>query len=452
MSANSTVSRRTVLRGIGTAMALPLLDAMVPSAARAARAAKAPPTRMAFVFVPNGKHMPDWTPTVEGRDFDLPPILEPLAAVKDSLNVFSGLTHDEGRAKGDGPGDHARAASSFLTGAHPYKTGGAKIRVGMSVDQFAARQIGKQTRFPSLELGCERGRRAGVCDSGYSCAYSHNISWFTEFTPMAKEISPRAVFERLFSIPSGGPLSPAQARRARYNRSILDLVLEDANRLRPTLGRNDQRKIDEYFTSIREIEMRMERAAVSEDDEPLPEPDLDVPEGTPKDYVEHIRLMYDLMALAFQTDSTRVVTFMAANAGSNRSYKHIGVSEGHHTLSHHQNNAEKQAKISRINQFHIRQFAYFLEKLKATPEGDGTLLDHAMIMYGSGLADGNRHEHHGLPVLLAGGGSGTIKTGRHIRVPDETPLANLFASMLERIGVPTESFGDSTGVLSERAG
>jgi hypothetical protein len=436
------ISRRTVLRGLGTAVALPLLDAMAPALALATDEKKAAPTRMAFVYLPNGMHMPDWTPAALGADFELPYILEPLGKFKDHLLVLSGLAQDHGRPHGDGPGDHARALSSFLTGQQARKTHGADIKVGVSVDQVAARKIGQRTKFPSLELGCERGAQAGNCDSGYSCSYSSNISWRTDTTPQAKEIDPKLAFERLFFNGVGG--AGARSKRDRYQKSILDFVLEDAHQLQARLGQKDRRKLDEYLSSVRELEQRISSAGRNSDD---PAPNFPVPAGIPTDFAEHIRLMYDLMALAFQGDITRVSTFVVANEGSNRAYPFIEVPDGHHDLSHHGGSAEKQAKIRQINRFHVTQFLHFLEKLQGISEGDRTLLDNSMIVYGSGIGDGNAHNHDNLPILLAGRGGGSIATGRHVRYEKETPLNNLFLSMLDRMDSAVESLGDSTGRL-----
>jgi hypothetical protein len=442
MSQSWRISRRTVLRGLGTAIALPMLDAMAPAVMRAAVDEKrTSPVRMAFVYVPNGKHMPDWTPAVTGADFELPYILEPLAAVKQQLLVLSGLAQDHGRPHGDGPGDHARALSSFLTGAQARKTHGADIKVGVSVDQVAARKVGQRTRFPSLELGCDRGAQAGNCDSGYSCSYSTNISWRTETTPQAKEIDPKLVFERLFSV---GSAAEQRSRREKYKKSILDFALEDARDLEAKLGAKDRGKLDEYLTCVRELEKRI-GAAAKEPDVPLP--DYPQPGGIPKDYAQHIRLMYDLMALAFAADLTRVATFVVANEGSNRPYPFIDVPDGHHDLSHHGGNEEKQKKIREINHFHTTHLAYFLEKLKGTADGERSLLDQSMIMYGSGIGDGNAHNHDNLPILLAGSGGGTIASGRHVRYERETPLNNLFLSMLDRMESGVDGLGDSTGRL-----
>lgn len=444
----SRISRRTVLRGIGVSLALPWMESLAPRVAAASQSAVAsPPKRMAFMFVPNGVHLPDWTPTREGFGFDLPYILSPLAPVHDQTTVLSGLTHDKGRANGDGPGDHARCASVFLTGAQPRKTNGENIRSGVSVDQVAAQIAGRNTRFASLELGCEAGRSAGNCDSGYSCAYSSNVAWSSESTPVGKETNPRLVFERLFGNGKARVRDAEALRREELKKSILDFISEDARSLQKRLGSSDQHKLGEFLNGVREVEQRIERA----DDEPKVSADVDypVPKGTPSDYGEHIRLMCDMMVLAFQTDSTRIATCMLADAGSNRSYRHINVANGHHELSHHRGDPEKLAKIRDINRFHVTQLSYFLQRLKATPDGEGNLLDNSMICYGSGISDGNRHNNEDLPILLAGGGGGTLNTGRHIRVRSETPMCNLFMSMLNNFGTPVDFVGDSTGHLSE---
>jgi len=434
---------------MGVTVGLPLLDAMAPSE-KAIAAAKnsgqvVHPNRMAFVFVPNGVVVDEWKPKGETGPLTLSKTLSPLAAHKDSLVVFTGLAQDNGRPKGDGPGDHARSASTFLTGAHPYKTSGANIRVGMSADQAAAFKIGHQTKLPSLELGIEPGRNAGNCDSGYSCAYSSNISWKSETMPQAKEVNPKLAFERMF----GGGKEEQLARKERdfYRKSILDVVATDAAKLKSKLGQTDRRKIDEYFSSVREIEERIARAEKLSREAP---PEFKTPKGTPAELQDHIRLMYDLLAVAFQTDSTRIATFMLANAGSNRAYRMVNVNDGHHGLSHHQKKVDNLTKIQKIDQFLVTQHAYFLDKLASIREGEGTLLDHSMIVYGSGLSDGDRHNHDDLPIFLAGKGGGTIKTGRHVKLKHETPLNNLFLSMFDRAGATgIPRFGDSTGRLKE---
>ncbi len=445
------LSRRTVLRGMGTALALPMLECMRPlRMGRAATSSAGAPNRLAFLYVPNGVHVPDWKPTVTGRDFEVPWILEPLAPLRQQWSVLSGLTLNQARAHGDGGGDHARSLAAFLTTAHPLKTAGGDIRAGVSVDQFAAQHLGGATRFPSLELGCEKGLQAGGCDTGYSCAYSSNISWRTESMPMAKEVDPRAVFDRLFAGDVPGESAQARARRQLYRRSVLDLVLEDANGLRGRVGREDRRKLDQYLHSVREVEQRLER---TEYEGPVQNTaNYPRPEGIPKDYRLHLELMNDMIVLAFQADLTRVCTFVFANEGSNRSYKQIDVPEGHHDLSHHGGDEEKQAKIRQINRFHVEELARLLSKLRDTPEAEGSLLDHSMVVYGSGIGDGNRHNHDHLPVLLAGGGCGTLAGGQHLEYPEETPLGNLYVELLARMGVAVERFGDSTGGLPGLAG
>jgi hypothetical protein len=439
-----TLSRRTILRGLGAAIALPVLDAMTPAFA-ASSITSVTPRRMAYMYVPNGIIMDQFTPAAAGADFQLTRLLEPLAAWREDITILSGLTLNGGRALGDGAGDHARAASSFLTSAHPVKTAGADIKVGVSVDQVAAQAVGGQTKFPSLELTCEDGRLVGNCDSGYSCAYSNSISWRTPASPNPAEINPRAVFERLFG---EGEVDPAsRAKRALYNKSILDFVSDDTRRLEGNLGSTDRRKLDEYLFAVREIEQRIQKA--EKDSANLPTPNMERPAGVPVDFAEHARLMFDLMVAAFQTDMTRIATFMIGREGSGRAYREIGISDSHHPLTHHRNNPEMVEKVTQINKYHMEQFGYFLGKMKSIKEGDGTLLDHSMLVYGSGLSDGNRHQHDHLPVVLAGRGSGTIKPGRHVIYPAETPMANLYVAMLDRMNVKRESFGDSKAELDQ---
>ena len=440
---HSSISRRTLLRGLGVSLALPWLEA---TSTVAKAATQTPVNRMAYIFVPNGVHMPNWTPKTEGYGFDLPRILQPLAPVRDNLMVLTGLTHDKGRANGDGAGDHARSASVFLTGAQPRKTNGKDIRSGVSVDQVAAKEVGHLTRFSSLELGTDAGRQAGNCDSGYSCAYSSNISWSGSATPVGKEVNPKLVFERLFAGGSKKEADQSRAQREAMQQSVLDFISDDAKRLQKKLGRNDNRKLDEYLTGVREIERRMN--AGTDDLELTHDVNYAPPAGIPKEYKDHLRLMCDMMVLAFQTDSTRISTMMFANAGDNKNYRDIGVPEGHHSLSHHRDDPEKLEKITRINHFHVQQLSYLLQRMQSIQEGEGTLLDNSMIVYGSGISDGNRHNNENLPVLLAGGGAGTIETGRHIRYDYETPMCNLFMSMLERMNVKAPYVGDSTGSLS----
>jgi hypothetical protein len=425
-------------------MALPLLEAMMPLGALA-QSGKKPPLRMAFLFVPNGMHMPAWTPAKEGA-LELMPTMQPLAKVKDSISVLTGLTQHNAFALGDGGGDHARSSAAFLTGCHPRKTDGADIKAGISADQLAAQRIGNNTRFPSIELGCERGAQAGNCDSGYSCAYSSSIAWRGESTPVAHEVDPRAVFERLFGGIEPGETAENRKRRENYKKSVLDFVLEDAKSLQSKLGVHDQNKLDEYMTGVREIERRVEMAEKANVAGKLA---ADRPIGVPSDFGEHIRLMGDMLILAFQTDMTRIATFMLANDGSNRNYSSIGVPEGHHDCSHHGRDPIKQGKVQQINTYHMTQVAYMLEKMQAIKEGNGTLLDNCMIVYGAGISDGDRHNHDDLPILLAGKGGGTIKSGRHIRYQNGTPLTNLFLCMLDRMGVHADTLGDSSGRLEQ---
>ena len=413
------LSRRMFLRGAGAAVALPLLEAM-PRGPEGA-------VRMAVVYVPNGIIMKDWS--LDGT------ILQPVAKHRDQLLMISGLAQNGGRALGDGPGDHARAAASYLTGVHCKKTAGADIRNGISFDQIAAKHLADQTRFPSIELGCEKTGFVGNCDSGYACAYTNNLSWRSETAPMPPEANPRLVFERLF----GAASSPAE--RA-HDQSILDLVREETSRLKRGLGSTDQRKLDEYLYSVREVERRIqttEKSAI--------EPGIEKPSGIPVDYGDHARLMFDLTAIAFRTGLTRVATIMMGREGSNRTYREIGVSEAHHGLTHHKGEPEKIEKIAKINRFHVEQLGYFLDKLASIQDGDSNLLHRSMVLYGAGISDGNRHDHHDLPALLAGGANGTLRGGRHIKLASETPATNLFLSMLHRMGVPGESVGDSTGKL-----
>jgi hypothetical protein len=450
MSTNpKTLSRRTVLRGLGTAVALPFMDVMSPCRLLSAAApAKAAPLRMAFLYVPNGMHMPEWTPQREGANYDLPRTLEALKPHQRQVNVLSGLTLDGAHAHGDGGGDHARSVAAFLTGAHPRKTDGADIQNGVSVDQYAAAAVGSATRFASLELGLEASSQAGRCDSGYSCAYASNMSWRSPTSPMAKEVDPGAVFDRLFAGQTTRETRKAKSIRDKYRKSVLDFVLEDANDLKKVLPVSDQKKLDEYLYSVRDVEKRfvgVEKLAFSEEGVP----DYPRPAGVPKAMADHAQLMMDMIALAFQTDSTRILTLMLTNAGSNRGYPELGVSEGHHDCSHHGKSEEKQAKIATINRFHLEQFVYLLDRLSQMREGDGSLLDHSMVVYGSGISDGDRHNHDDLPILLAGNAGGRIRSGRHIRYANKTPLCNLYTWMLQQMGVHTKSFGDSNAVLGQ---
>jgi Protein of unknown function (DUF1552) len=426
-------------------VALPMLEAMRPSSELlgASEAGGNLPRRMAFVYIPNGANMEDWTPKTVGNDYELPYILQPLAQLKKDFQVITGLAHDKARPNGNGPGDHARASASFLTGCQARKTSGADIKVGVSVDQIGAEKIGQYTRLPSLELSCDKGRVAGACDSDYSCAYQFNISWKTESTPMPPEVDPRLVFDRLFSSGMAGETEENRAKRHLYNKSILDFVFEDAGSLKLKLGYTDRHKLDEYLTAVREIEQRIQQAEAFA----ARELDFVKPTGIPQQYDQHLQLMYDMVALAFQTDTTRIATFITAHDGDDRPYPFIGVSQGHHTLSHHQNDQAKKEKIAKINHFHMEQFSYFLNKLKSVNEGEGSLLDNCMVVYGAAISDGNRHNHDNLPILLAGHGGGTLTVGRHVKLDKETPMTNLYLSMLDRMNVKAERVGDSTGKL-----
>ncbi|HRF58687.1 MAG TPA: DUF1552 domain-containing protein [Fimbriimonadaceae bacterium] len=440
------IPRRTFLRGLGAAVALPMLEGMLPLSALA-QSAPVRPVRMAFMFVPNGVNMASWTPAAAGPLAALPQILAPLEGVKGAVSVLTGLAQNNAAALGDGPGDHARSTATWLTGVHVKKTAGSDIRNGVSADQIAAREIGRETRFASLEIGCERGAQAGDCDSGYSCAYSSNIAWASESTPVAKEVNPRLVFERLFGSEDFREEAESRMRRRADRLSVLDFILDDAERLKAKLGARDRQKLDEYFVAVREIEVRLEKA---ESEAALhAAAGVTAPKGVPSDYGEHIRLLGDMMILAFQADMTRVCTFMLANDGSNRSYRMLGISDGHHDISHHGGNEDKLEKKRRIDTFHVQQLAYVLEKMRATDDVGGSLLDNTMLVYGAGISDGNRHNHDDLPILLAGGGGGAIKTGgQHVVYPQNTPMTNLFLSMLDRVGVRVEKLGDSTGKLN----
>ncbi len=436
MLRGKALDRRTLLRG---AIALPLLEAMRP--AFSATSKSAAPCRIAFVYVPNGIMMNEWIPAVAPGTARLPETLpritSALAPFRDDILLVGGLTQNGGRALGDGPGDHARAGASYLTCAHPKKTYGRDLEVGASVDHIAARHLAGKTRLASLELACEEGVQGGSCDNGYSCAYSNSISWRTPSSPNPVETRPRAVFERLFG----------SAKKDPYEKSILDVVRSDAQRLSSELGGADRRKLEEYLTSIRDVEKRIQSV---EKDRPVAPASAVVPASSvPSSLADHARLMADLLTLAFQTDSTRVATWMLSLEQSPRAYPEIGIPEAHHGLTHHQGDADKIAKVITINSYHVQQFAYLLQRLKATPDGEGTLLDHVMITYGSGLSDGNAHDHANLPVAVAGRACGKVKPGRLIRYPNETPMANLFLTMLDRMSVPVESLGDSSGTLSE---
>jgi hypothetical protein len=455
------MSRRTMLRGLGTAIALPVLDAMMPTQAfgadakAAAAKAAAAPRRVAWLYVPNGIHMPNWTPAEVGSAYTMTPTLRPLAPFRDRLMVMSGLVCDKANPNGDGPGDHARAMSAYLTGAQPRKTEGANLKGGISADQAAADKIGHLTKFRSLELGMEEGKQIGRCDSGYSCAYSHTISWRSDTTPVVKDCDPKSVFDRLFTNNDPRETMAARLRRENDSKSILDFVLDDASRMQGDLGYNDRQKMDEYLTAVREIEVRLGKNA--EHATPPPpgavRPTFDASVGTRKlggattneNYAVHLPLMLDMMVLAFQTDLTRVLTLPFADEQSNQTYGWAGANVPHHGTSHHMGDPAKQAMLAKINAYHTSQLAYLLKKLDGIKESNGgSILDNSLIAYGCGNSDGNRHNHDNLPVILLGKGGGTVNSGRHMHC-DGVPVTNLWLSMLDRVGAPLPRLGDSTG-------
>ncbi len=442
LSPGARLKRRTVLRGLGASLALPMLDVMRSTSVVAASVTASEtvaPVRLAWVFFPNGTNAERWFPTGTETDWKMSPSLEPLESCRSDFNVLKGLAQVNAQSLGDGPGDHARSAAAFLTGAHPYKTSGSKIRAGRSVDQIAADAYGRSTRLASIELGTEEGRDAGSCDSGYSCAYSNNVSWRSESLPTGKEIQPKNAFARLFGTNGAG-----DPKERGMKSSILDFVNDQRKHLTGHVGAGDARKLDEYFTSVREIEQRIGRFTTPV---VLPEGTVE-PSEKPDNATDHIRLMYDLMVLAFQTDTTRIATFMLANEGSNRAFPMIEVTDGHHQLSHHENNEDNIAKIAKIDRYYSEQFAYFLNRLRETPDGEGNLLDNAMILYGGAITDGNRHDHHNLPILLAGRGGRNLPTGRMLEFPQYTPLNNLFRTMLDTVGADQGNFGDANGIIS----
>lgn len=434
----TTFSRRTLLKGAGVSLALPWLHSLHIPKARAADPL-APPTRLLFYYTPNGMHMPAWTPSSTGADFELPAILTPLADLREDVLVLSGLDNVEG--KPDGAGDHAGGTSAFLTCAHAKKTEGADIQLGISVDQVAANAIGEATARPSMQLGMEGGASTGGCDSGYSCAYSRNISWAGPQTPLPKLVSPQLVFDRLFGAYDAAESAEAAEKRRQYRLSVLDFVMADANALKPKLATTDQHKVEEYFDAVRALEIQLEAGPA----ELICDPGS-APGNQNWSLEERSALMNALMVLAFQCDQTRVISYMFGNAGSNWSFPFLGVSGAHHEISHHQDLPENFEKLTTIGTWEVQRFADLIARLKAVPEGEGTLLDHCALYFSSEIADGNRHEHEDMPILLAGKASGAINPGRHVAYTD-TPVANLFLSMLRMVGVQDESFGDSTGTL-----
>ena len=432
-----SLPRRTFLKGVGASFALPLLDAMIPAATASAKTAANGVRRLGYVFMPMGCDESRWTPESEITLDKLSPILESLEPVKQKMTVFTNM-----ELKSAYPGSHATSNSSFLSAAKAKVTESSDYYLGTTADQEAAKQIGQQTQLPSLELAMDLLQLMGQCDNGYACVYHNNLSWSSPTTPLPAEAHPRLVFEKLFG--EGG--TPEERRAALHRRaSLLDSIAEDMNRLKRSLGPSDQARVSEYLDSIREVERRIQQAETDTEEKPLP--DLDRPMGVPAAYADHCRLMYDLQLLAYQGDITRIITFQIARETSNRCYPEIGVADAHHPLSHHGDNPEKIARMAKINAFHVSLFSEYLQKLQNTPEGNGSLLDNVLLLYGSGIGNPNVHNHTNLPIIVAGGAAGGMKGNRHIRYEKPMPLANLHLSLLEKVGVRLESFGDSTGKI-----
>jgi hypothetical protein len=437
------LSRRTVLRGLGTTLALPLLDSMVPALTAVGKTAAKPVKRLSILYTPNGMTMQAWTPATEGA-FELTPILAPLASYRDRLLVLSGLNDEAGKPiKGEGIGEHARGCPSWLSGVHPRKTPGADVFAGVSMDQIAAKHFGNDTQFTSLEMGLDFSEDAGICDGGYSCAYANAISWRSPTTPNPPEINPRAMFERMFG--AGGSDPALRLKYLKEDRSILDSLGDNVNGLQQKLGTRDRVKLGEYLEAVRDAERRIQKAEEQNDRDVVA---FDRPSGIPASFEEHIKIMFDLQVLAYQTDLTRVITFMVGREISTRAYPQIGVPEAHHGLSHHGNDPEKLAKLAKLNNYHVQMFTYYLDKLRSVQEGEGTLLDRTLIMYGACLSDSNKHDHENLPVFLIGGTKDQFTGGRHVRYAKGTPQTNLFLNVLDCVDVPAEKLGDSTGRLS----
>ena len=438
MITRKALSRRTVLRGFGSAVALPLLDAMVPAATAARLTAAKPVKRLGFVFMPMGCDLSRWTPRSKDTLDELSPILKSLGSVRGHVNILSNLELQPAY-----PGTHATSNSAFLSAAQARQTESADYFLGTTVDQIAARHIGKETQLSSLEMSMDLMQTVGQCDNGYACVYQNNLSWSSPTTPLPAEAHPRLIFESLFG--EGGS---AQERRSALIKkaSLLDFVNDDLQSLKRELGPADRSKIDDYLTSVREIEQRIQKAEAATHDEALP--DLDRPDGVPVSYRDHARLMFELQMLAFQGDITRITTFQLARETSNRVYPETGVTDPHHPLSHHGNDPRKIERMSKINAFHVSLFAEFLEKMRATPDGNGSLLDHSLFLYGSGMGNPNVHDHQNLPVIVAGGAAGGVKGGRHLHFDEPTALANLHLTLLDRAGVKVEKFGDSNGMIS----
>jgi hypothetical protein len=439
--------RRTFLRGLGVTLSLPLLDSMIPAQTPLAKTAANPQVRLGLCFIPHGAVISNWTPIGEGSEFEISRTLAPLEPFRNRLVVVSNLAHRNAApaGPGDNGGDHTRSPAVYLNGIHPKRTDGADIRAGTTIDQIAAQKIGQETPLPSLELAIEDfSGLVGSCDVGFSCAYMNTISWRTPTTPLPMEINPRVVFDRLFG---DGATAEERLERIQQERSILDAVTSDVRHLEGALGTSDRNRVAEYLDTVREIERRIQLTEKQNGNSSLAVPAT--PSGIPDDHQAHTKLTFDLMALAFQADITRISTFMMAREVSYRTFPMLGISEGFHPASHHQNNAERLENLTKINTYHVTLLAHFLEKLQSTPDGDGNLLDHSLILYGSGMSNSNVHNHAPLPVLLAGGAAGKMKGGRHLKYPENTPMANLLLTILEKAGVPQESLGDSTGLLSE---
>ena len=434
------LSRRGMLRAAGICVGLPWLESLVRLPCRAAEHA-ATPRRLAYLYIPNGVNVAQWQTAGSGGDYELSPTLAPLAPRRRDITVIHGLNHENATPGHDGGGDHSRATAVYLTGVRPKKTGGSDIRNGISIDQVIAQHVGRFTRLPSMELSTDGARITGRCDSGYSCAYQFNLSWASPTKPVPAEQNPRAAFERLFGTADRGE-SGTEARQ-QQQRSVLDFILDDARALAREINSTDRQKLDQYLTAVRDVEQRIERAEQS----PIPLPDFQRPTGIPQSYQEHVRAMFDIMALAFQTDATRTITFTLANDGSNRAFPDIGVPEAHHQLSHHRGNTATLEKIARIDRFYVEQLAWFLQRLRSIPEGDGTLLDASMVLYGGCISDGNQHLHSNLPIVLAGGGGGTLQPGKRLELPDSTPMCDLHLALAHRVGVMLNRFGDSAGPL-----
>jgi hypothetical protein len=439
------LSRRSMLRGAGAALALPLFDSMVPALRAAKNPASGQAVRLAFLYVPNGIIPGAWTPKKEGADFEFTRTMKPIEAFREHITVLSGLAQINGRALGDGAGDHARAGATWLTGAHPTKTEGAGIRAGISADQVAAKEFAKSTQLASLEICLDSPQLAGGCDSGYSGAYTNTISWRGPSTPNPMEMNPRALFERLFG--DGDSTDPAARMNSLKDQgSILDYLTVDIDRMESNLGARDRSKLSEYLESIRDVERRIQKA--EEQNATMKIPVIERPAGVPAEFEDHARLMMDMQVIAFQADLTRVITFLIGHEASSRSYRQIGISDGHHPLTHHENDPEKIEKVTQIDTYHVNLLSYYLDKFKSTPDGDGSLLDHSMILYGSSICDGNAHTHHNLPLILIGGAGGQLKGNRHLKFKEETPMNNLLLTMLDKAHVPVpEKLGDSTGEL-----